>query len=80
MDTVTAVRNRILELCGERGISINKLATLSALPPSSIKNILYGKSQNPKLITIKMICDGLDITLGEFFSTPEFDSLEQELK
>ena len=47
MDTVTAVRNRILELCGERGISINKLATISALPPSSIKNILYGKSQNP---------------------------------
>ena len=80
MDTVTAVRNRILELCGERGISINKLATISALPPSSIKNILYGKSQYPKLITIKMICDGLDITLGEFFSTPEFDSLEQELK
>lgn len=80
MDTVTAVRNRILELCGERGISINKLAMISALPPSSIKNILYGKSQNPKLITIKMICDGLDITLGEFFSTPEFDSLEQELK
>lgn len=80
MDTVTAVRNRILELCGEHGISINKLATISALPPSSIKNILYGKSQNPKLITIKMICDGLDITLGEFFSTPEFDSLEQELK
>lgn len=80
MDTVTAVRNRILELCGERGISINKLATISALPPSSIKNILYGKSQNPKLITIKLICDGLDITLGEFFSTPEFDSLEQELK
>ena len=80
MDTVTAVRNRILELCGERGISINKLATISALPPSSIRNILYGKSQNPKLITIKMICDGLDITLGEFFSTPEFDSLEQELK
>ena len=80
MDTVTAVRNRILELCGERGISINKLATLSALPPSSIKNILYGKSQNPKLITIKMICDGLDITLGEFISTPEFDRLEQELK
>ena len=80
MDTVTAVRNRILELCGERGISINKLATISALPPSSIKNILYGKSQNPKLLTIKMICDGLEITLGEFFSSPEFDSLEQEIK
>ena len=80
MDTVTAVRNRILALCGEREISINKLATISALPPSSIKNILYGKGQNPKLITIKMICDGLGITLGEFFSTPEFDALEQEIK
>jgi transcriptional regulator with XRE-family HTH domain len=80
MDTVTAVRNRILALCGEHDISINKLATISALPPSSVKNILYGKSQNPKLITIKMICDGLDITLGEFFSSPEFDVLEQEIK
>ena len=80
MDTVTAVRNRILTLCEERGISINKLSTISALPPSSIKNILYGKSQNPKLLTIKMIGDGLEITLGEFFNTPEFDALEQEIK
>lgn len=80
MDTVTAVRDRILRLCGEREISINKLATICGLPPSSIKNILYGKSKNPKLITIKMICDGLDMTLGEFFSTPVFDQLEQELK
>jgi transcriptional regulator with XRE-family HTH domain len=79
MDTISAVRNRILQLCGEREISINKLATICALPPSSIKNILYGKSQNPKLITIKMICDGLGITLGEFFGTPEFDALEQEV-
>ena len=80
MELVEAVRNRILRLCGERNISINRLATLSALPPSSIKNILYGKSQNPKLATIKMICDGLEITLGDFFSTPEFDALEQEIK
>lgn len=80
MELLEAVRNRILRLCGERNISINRLATLSALPPSSIKNILYGKSQNPKLATIKMICDGLEITLGEFFSTPEFDALEQEIK
>ena len=80
IDTIAAVRNRILQLCGEHEISINKLATISALPPSSIKNILYGKSQNPKLITIKMICDGLGITLGEFFSTKEFEVLEQEIK
>ena len=80
MDTIAAVRNRILQLCGEREISINKLATICALPPSSIKNILYGKSQNPKLLTVKMICDGLGITLAEFFNTDEFNQLEQEIK
>ena len=80
VSTVSAVRDRILQLCEERNMSINKLATLSALPPSSVKNILYGKSQNPKLLTIKLLCDGLGITLGEFFSTPEFDALEQEIQ
>lgn len=80
MCTLDAVRNRILQLRGERGLTINRLATLSALPPSSIKNILYGKSQNPKLLPIKLICDGLGITLGEFFSTPEFDALDQEIR
>ena len=80
MNTVSAVRDRILQLCEERNMSINELATLSALPPSSVKNILYGKSQNPKLLTIKLLCDGLGITLGEFFSTPEFDALEQEIQ
>ncbi|MBR3861702.1 MAG: helix-turn-helix transcriptional regulator [Oscillospiraceae bacterium] len=80
MDTISAVRNRILRLCAERNITINKLATLSALPPSSVKNILYGKSNDPKLLTLKKLCDGLDISLGEFFSTEEFDSLEPEIK
>ena len=80
MNTISAVRNRILQLCQERDITINKLANLSALPPSSVKNILYGKSQNPKIITIKMLCDGLGITSSEFFNTPEFDGLEQEIK
>lgn len=80
VNTVSAVRNRILSLCGERGITVNRLSTLSALPPSSIKNILYGKSANPKILTIKMICDGLGITLGEFFSAAEFDALEQEIQ
>lgn len=80
MNTVTAVRNRILQLCGERNLSINKLADISGLPHSSVKNILYGKSKNPKLLTVKMICDGLEITLAEFFDTDEFNSLEQEIK
>ena len=80
MDTVATVRTRVLRLCEERKITINHLATVSALPPSSVKNILYGKSQNPKLLTIKMICDGLGMTLDEFFSTPAFDALEQEIR
>lgn len=80
MTVTIAVRNRILQLCNERDITINGLATICGLPPSSIKNILYDKSLNSKIITIKMICDGLNITLGEFFNTPEFDGLEQELK
>lgn len=80
MNTISAVQNRILQLCNERNLTINKLANISALPPSSVKNILYGKSQNPKIVTIKMLCDGLEITLGEFFSTKEFDELEQEIK
>lgn len=80
MNTITAVKNRILQLCEERNITINKLADTCGLPPSSIKNILYGKSQNPKLLTIKMICDGLEITLSEFFDTEEFNALEQEIK
>jgi len=80
MDTIQATKNRILQLCGERNITINKLATICALPPSSVKAILYGRSQNPKLLTIKMICDGLDMTLAEFFNTKEFNELEQEIK
>ena len=73
MKTNEAVRDRILRLCQEHDMTINRLATVSALPPSSIKNILYGKSRNPKLLTIKLICDGLGITLGQFFTAPEFE-------
>lgn len=80
MSTVSAIKNRILYLCGERNISINKLANICGLPPSSIKNILYGKSHNPKILTLKMICDGLEITLKDFFDTKEFENLEQEMK
>ena len=80
MDTLAAIKNRILQLCGERDISVNKLATICGLSPSSLKSILYGRSQNPKILTLKIICDGLDITLAEFFDTKEFNELEQEIK
>lgn len=80
MNTYNTVRNRLLALCEEKRLSIHKLATESAVPPSTIKNILYGKSQNPGIVTIKMLCDGLGISLTEFFDTPEFEQLEQEIK
>ena len=80
MDTYTAVKNRLLVLCEEKRMSIHKLATESAVPPSTIKNILYGKSQNPGIVTLKMLCDGLGITLCDFFDTEEFRALEQELR
>lgn len=80
MDTYTTVKNRILQLLGEKNMSIHKLAMESAVPPSSIKNILYGKSQNPGIVTLKMLCDGFGITLVEFFDTEEFARLEQEVQ
>lgn len=80
MDTYTAVKNRLLVLCGEKNMAIHKLAMESAVAPSTIKNILYGKSQNPGIVTIKMLCDGLGITLTQFFDTPEFRELEQEIR
>jgi len=80
MDTYTAVKNRILQLLGEKNMSIYKLAMESAVAPSSIKNILYGKSQNPGIVTLKMLCDGFGITLVEFFNTAEFKNLDQEIK
>lgn len=80
MNTYKAVRNRLLSLLGERRMSIHKLAMESAVAPSSIKNILYGKSQNPGIVTLKMLCDGFGITLTQFFDTDEFRALEQEIK
>ena len=80
MDTYTVVKNRILQLLGEKQMSIHKLAMESALAPSSIKNILYGKSKNPGIVTIKILCDGFGISIVEFFDTDEFRNLEQEIK
>ena len=80
MGTYTTVKNRILQLLGEKNMSVHRLAMESAVAPSSIKNILYGKSRNPGIVTLKMLCDGFGITLVEFFDTDEFRNLEQEIK
>ena len=80
MGVYETVKNRIYELCEERHITINKLATLSGLSRSSLKNILYGKSTNPGIVTIKILCDGFGITLVDFFNTTDFKKLDQEIK
>ena len=80
MDTYKATRDRILSLCYEKHYSIYKLAMESAVPVSTIKNILYGKSKNPGVVTIKMLCDGFGITITDFFNCPEFINLEQEIR
>ena len=71
---------RIRELCKERGITPNGLSYIAGVSQSTIKSILNGESKNPGIVTIKKICDGLEITIGEFFNTDEFNSLEQELE
>ncbi len=80
MDTYTATKIRIMKLCEERKMSIHKLAMESGVAPSTIKNILYGKSKNPGIVTIKMLCDGFGISLTSFFSTDDFLNLEQEIQ
>ena len=80
MGTKEAIAKRIIQLCNERNIAVNELANISGISPSTVYSILNEKSQNPGAVTIKKLCDGLNITLGEFFDTPEFDALDQEIE
>ena len=80
MNAQEAVARRIIQLCEQKGFSVNGIAIYSAVPQSTVKSILNGESGNPGITNIKKLCDGFGITLGEFFSTPEFDNLEQEIK
>ena len=74
MKVTEALTQRILNLCKERNITPNKLGNISGVEPSTITSIFYGKSKNPGIVTIKSICDGLDITLTEFFSDEIFNN------
>ena len=80
MDTKQAVANRIVELSREKNIAINAIANISGVPPMTVYSMLNSKSKNPGIVNIKKLCDGFEVTLGQFFSTPEFDGLEQEVK
>lgn len=80
MNTPTAISQRILELCNERKITVNLLSTMSAVRQSTVNDIVSGKTKNAGIVTIKKLCDGLDISLTEFFCTDTFRTLEQEIK
>ncbi len=80
MKILDAVKIRIDELCKEKGITVNQLSYISGVSNSTIQNLYYGKSTNPGLITIKKLCDGLDISIIDFFDTDLFRSLEQEIE
>ena len=80
MNTQQAVAMRIRQLCKEKGFTPNGIANFSAIPQATLKSILNGESKNPGIVNIKKLCDGFGITLGEFFGTPEFDALEQEIR
>ncbi|MCL2634173.1 MAG: helix-turn-helix domain-containing protein [Oscillospiraceae bacterium] len=80
MTTKEAIEKRIIELCDERGIAINALANHAGIPPSTVYSMLNIKSKNPGVVSIKKLCDGLDISLREFFDSDIFNDLEQEIK
>lgn len=80
MDTQEAIKRRLTELCKKKNISKYALANDAGIPKSTVKNIFNGSSKNTGIITIKMLCDGLGISLTEFFDTDYFRNLEQEIK
>ena len=80
MSIALAVKQRLEELCQERGLAWNALANLSGVHPSTLKGIMNGSSKNPGIVTLKKLCDGLEISITEFFDTETFRKLEQELR
>ena len=80
MNIGNAVRLRIFELCSDRSITINKLSTICGITQSTLNNIVSGRNSGTTISTIKKICDGLDISIIEFFDAEVFRNLEQEIK
>ncbi|MBE6704369.1 MAG: helix-turn-helix transcriptional regulator [Ruminococcaceae bacterium] len=80
MNIGNATRLRIIELCCERNITLNKLSIISGITQSTLNNIISGRNNSTTISTIKKICDGLEITIQEFFSSELFNDLEQEIK
>ncbi len=80
MTAKEAVAKRILQLCDERNIAVNALANISGVSPSTVYSMLNEKSQNPGVVSLQKLCDGLEISLRQFFDSELFDNLEQEIR
>lgn len=80
MDIGEAVKRRILELCREKNLSVNKLSNMSGVTQSTVNNIVSGRNRSATISTIKKLCDGMGITIEEFFNSELFRGLEQEIK
>lgn len=80
MNVGQEVRERIAELCEEKHITINKLANISGITQSTLNNIMSGRNNSTTISTIQKICDGLEITVTDFFDSPLFLGIEQEIK
>lgn len=80
MNAKEAVSRRIQALCTERDMAINALANRCGVAPSTIYSMLNTKSKNPGVVSIQKICDGLEISLREFFDDPIFDDLDSVIK
>ena len=79
MNTKEAVAKRILQLCEQRKIAVNALANISGVAPSTVYSMLNDKSNNPGIVSLKKLCDGLNVSLREFFDSDIFDNIEQEI-
>ena len=79
MSVKDAVAERFIAICRERGISVNELAVLSGVTPSTVYSMLERRRRDVSVVTVKKLCDGLEMSLGDFFSADEFDALEQEI-
>ena len=79
MNISEAVAERIIELCKNRNITVNKLSTMSGVTQSTVNDIVNRKAKNIGIVTIKKLCDGLDMSITDFFDTSVFRNLEQEM-
>ena len=79
MNIGEATKLRIIELCKEKNITVNKLATISGITQSTLSNIISGRNNSTTVSTVKKLCDGMNITIRDFFESKLFDDLEQEI-